>query len=139
MDLLVEGLSEEGFDVTSATNGASALVEIYRNQPDIVLLDLMIPVVNGYQVLRELRNNPTTKKLPIILLTGVSPTEGEQAAVRSGANYYMSKPWKMGALLKVIEDALGERGTPPARSIPRHYHNSSGQVGIKSPPTWLPT
>ena len=140
LDLLVEGLSDEGFDVKSANNGASALVQIYREQPDIVLLDLMIPVVNGYQVLRELRNNPTTKRLPIILLTAVSPAEGEQVAVQLGANYYMNKPWKLGTLLKVIEDALGgSELSASARSISRHYHNSGQQTTTASPSTWLPT
>ena len=86
LDLLVDDLSDEGFQVISANNGASALVLIYRERPDIVLLDLMIPVVNGYEVLRELRRNPTTRKLPVILLTAVSPSEGKQAAVQLGAN-----------------------------------------------------
>ena len=65
LDLLVDNLSDDGFDVISANNGATALVLIYRERPDIVLLDLMIPVVNGYEVLRELRRNPTTQKLPV--------------------------------------------------------------------------
>ena len=140
LDLLVEGLSDEGFDVKSANNGASALVQIYREQPDIVLLDLMIPVVNGYQVLRELRNNPTTKRLPIILLTAVSPAEGEQVAIQLGANYYMNKPWKLSTMLKVIGDALREsEPSTPDRSIAHHYHNSGQRTATKSPSTWLPT
>ena len=110
LDLLAENLSDDGFDVITANNGASALVLIYRERPDVVLLDLMIPVVNGYEVLRELRRNPTTKNLPVILLTAVSPAEGEQAAIKLGANHFVNKPWKVGTILTVVENALREAG-----------------------------
>ena len=110
LDLLYENLSDDGFEVISANNGASALAQIYREQPDIVLLDLNIPEVNGYEVLRELRDATTTKNLPVILLTGVSPTEGEQTAVDLGANHYVTKPCKLSSLRAVIRVAMREVG-----------------------------
>lgn len=110
LELLDEDLSDNGFDVISANNGASALAQIYREQPDIVLLDLNIPEINGYEVLRELRDATTTKNLPVILLTGVSPTEGEQAAVELGANHYVTKPCKLSSLRAVIRVAMREVG-----------------------------
>ena len=110
LDLLDENLSDDGFEVISANNGASALAQIYREQPDIVLLDLNIPEVNGYEVLRELRGAATTKNLPVILLTGVSPTEGEKAAVELGANHYVTKPCKLSSLRAVIRVAMREVG-----------------------------
>ena len=79
VNLLVDDLSDDGFDVISAHDGAAALEQIYREQPDVVLLDLLMPVLNGYEVLQELRGNPTTRNLPVIMLTAVSPAEGEQA------------------------------------------------------------
>lgn len=140
LDLLVDNLSGDGYDVITATNGASALVLIYRERPDVVLLDLMIPVVNGYEVLRELRRNPTTKKLPVILLTAVSPAEGEQAAIQLGANHYMTKPWKVGSILKVIGDALGEAGRSGwARPSALQIHNIDQNHVNQAPPAWLPT
>lgn len=111
VELLVDNLSDDGFDVTSATNGASALVLIYRDRPDVVVLDLMLPVVNGYQVLRELRSNATTNNLPIIMLTAISSEEVEKAARELGANYYLTKPWKPGSILAVIREALREAGS----------------------------
>lgn len=140
LDLLVDNLSDDGFDVISATNGASALVLIYRERPDVVLLDLMIPIVNGYEVLRELRGNPTTKNLPVILLTAVSPAEGEQAAVQLGANHYLTKPWKLGSILQVIRDALGEAGSSGwARPSASRIHNAD-QIHVNQDlPAWLPT
>lgn len=140
LDLLIDNLTDDGFDVISATNGASALVLIYRERPDVVLLDLMIPVVNGYEVLRELRRNPTTKKLPVILLTAVSPAEGEQAAIQLGANHYMTKPWKVGSIQQVIRDALGEAGNSAwARPSALQIHNVDQNHANQAPPAWLPT
>ncbi len=110
LQLLDENLSDDGFEVISATNGASALAQIYREQPDIVLLDLNIPEVHGYDVLRELRDAETTKNLPVILLTGVSPTEGEKEAVELGANHYVTKPCKLSSLRAVIRVAMREVG-----------------------------
>ena len=111
VNLLVDGLSDDGFDVISADNGATALEQIYREQPDVVLLDLMMPVLNGYEVLRELRSDPTTQYLPVILITAVSPAEGEQAAVRLGANHYVTKAWEPGNLQAVIRVALRGAGS----------------------------
>ena len=140
LDVLGSQLTDDGFDVISATNGASALVLIYRERPDVVLLDLMIPIVNGYEVLRELRQNSTTKNLPVILLTAVSPAEGEKAAVQLGANHYLTKPWKQESIRQVIKDSLreatGSGGTKPPGSEYQHGHrNDVNQV----PPAWLPT
>ena len=110
LELLDEHLSDDGFDVISANNGASALAQIYRERPDVVLLDLNIPEVNGYEVLKEIRGAEITRNLPVILLTGVSPTEGEKAAVELGANHYVTKPCKLSALRAVIRVAIREVG-----------------------------
>ena len=69
LNLLVDDLTDQGFDVVSAGNGASALGQIYRERPDVVLIDLMMPVLSGYKVLRKLRSDPTTQNLPVVLLT----------------------------------------------------------------------
>ena len=116
VDLLVDNLSDEGFDVTSANNGASALVEIDRDRPDVVVLDLMLPVLNGYQVLRELRSHPTTKNIPVIMLTAISSKEVKETVRRLGGHHYLTKPWKLGSLLTEIRAALriGDGGPSPA-------------------------
>ncbi|MDA1128627.1 MAG: response regulator [Chloroflexi bacterium] len=116
VDLLVDDLSDNGFNVISAHNGIEALEQVYREQPDVVLLDLMMPVLNGYEVLQELRRNPTTKDLPVIMLTALSPTEGEQAALRLGANHYVTKVWEPGTLQAVIRVALREAGKSQSQS-----------------------
>jgi len=110
LELLDDILTDDGFDVISAKNGATALAQIYRERPDVVLLDLMMPLVSGYQVLRELRAEPTTERLPVILLTAVSPGVAEQVAVELGANHYVSKPCKVDYLQAIIKVALREAG-----------------------------
>ena len=136
LELLDENLSDDGFDVISANNGASALAQIYREQPDIVLLDLNIPEVNGYEVLRELRHAATTKNLPVILLTGVPPTEGEQTAVELGANHYVTKPWNLASLRAVIRVAMRDVGSSGwARPSSSQFHNvNQFQVDQLIPP-----
>ena len=67
-----------------------------------------MPVVDGYEVLRKLRLDPATRNLPVILLTGLSPTEGEQTAIQLGANHFVTKPWESESLHAVIRVALRE-------------------------------
>ena len=110
LKILERELFFDGFDVISAKNGASALVRIYQDQPDLVLLDLLMPVLDGYQVLREIRANTSTNNLPVIVLTGVSDVESEQAAVKLGANYYLTKPWNPETLQAAVRVALREAG-----------------------------
>ena len=110
LKILERELFFDGFDVISAKNGASALVRIYQDQPDLVLLDLLMPVLDGYQVLKEIRANRSTNNLPVIVLTGVSDVESEQAAVKLGANYYVTKPWDPETLHAAIRVALREAG-----------------------------
>lgn len=108
MNLLVDDLTDQGFDVVSAENGASALGQIFRERPDLVLLDLNMPVIDGLEVLRTLRKDANTQNLPVIFLTAVSPDEAEHTAMQIGANHYVTKPWEPGTLRAVIRVALRE-------------------------------
>jgi len=124
VNLLVDDLTDDGFEVISAHDGAEALEKIYKEQPDVVLLDLMMPVLNGYEVLQELRSNPATANLPVVMLTAVSPTEGEQAALRLGANHYVTKAWEPGTLQAVIRVAFREGGHSDwGRPSAARFHN----------------
>jgi DNA-binding response OmpR family regulator len=91
---LAQILTEEGFDVTSACNGAEALAEIARKTPDVMLLDLMMPVLNGWEVLETLRLRGTHPRLPVVVLSAL---EAE------GATDYIQKPIRLPKLLALIE------------------------------------
>ena len=108
LTLLVDDLTDLGFDVVAADNGAAALGHIFRDRPDLALIDINMPILNGYELLQKLRLDPITRNLPVILLTGLSPTEGEKTAVELGANHFVTKPWDSEALHAVIRVALRE-------------------------------
>ena len=108
LTLLVDVLSDLGFDVVAADGGAAALGHVFRDRLDLALIDIVMPVVDGYEVLRKLRLDPTTQNLPVIILTAVSAPEGEQTAIQLGANHYVTKPWDLEALHSVIRVSLRE-------------------------------
>ena len=85
-ELLIDELNDSGFRATGAVNGAEALDRVYKDRPDIMLLDLMMPVMDGVQVLKSLKSNPHTADLPVVLLTAVSADEGEQRAIELMSN-----------------------------------------------------
>jgi CheY-like chemotaxis protein len=91
---LVEILTEEGYEVTSASNGAEALEEIDRRAPDVMLLDLMMPVVNGWEVLETLRLRGTHPKLPVVILSALEA---------KGCSDYIQKPIRLPKLLALID------------------------------------
>ena len=105
-NLLVEELGAIGFEVISAVDGAMALSLIYRERPDVIILDLILPVKNGHDVLRTIRNYPGTKDIPVIVLTAISSKDVAEITKECGAFDHLTKPWKMADLLAVIGAAL---------------------------------
>ena len=106
LQLLVDDLTDQGFEVITAPDGGAALTQIYMHRPDAVLLDLTMPVLTGCEVLIKLRRDPRMRDLPVILLTAIQADEGEQIARMVGANRYVKKPWERQHLLSVIESVL---------------------------------
>ena len=80
VDLVRQLLEEDGFSVRSAVNGQEALDEIAGQRPDVLLLDLMMPVMDGFETLQRLRQNPDTRDLPVVVITAkdLSPQEREE-------------------------------------------------------------
>jgi two-component system, OmpR family, phosphate regulon response regulator PhoB len=103
LELLRINLEAEGHTVKVATDGLEALDLVVASHPDVVVLDVMMPGIDGLEVTRRLRALPETASLPIVLLTarGTNPQilEGWQ----SGANYYITKPFELEHLLYFIE------------------------------------
>ena len=110
-ELLIDELMDSGYETVEAENGAEALEqEVQAENPDLVLLDLMMPVMDGIQALKVLKSDPKTANLPVILLTAVSADEGEQRALEMGVNHYVTKPWEPGTVQTVIKVTLRETG-----------------------------
>ena len=100
-------LEFEGFEITTAPDGKAALEQIPVEKPDLVLLDIMMPAVNGYQVCRELKEDPDTSSIPILMLTAKSQESDKFWGMEAGADDYMTKPFDMDELIKKIEALLG--------------------------------
>lgn len=84
-------LSAEGFEVLVADNGADGLKLAADNKPDLILLDVIMPQMDGFAVLSELKENVKTKKIPVVLLTNLSTEEDQQKGKELGAEEYIVK------------------------------------------------
>jgi len=98
-------LEGKGLDITSAQNGQEALVLLKNteNKFDIVLMDIMMPVMDGYEAMREIRKDHKIKNIPIIALTSKAQVEDKQVCIDAGANDYMSKPIDHEQLLSLLK------------------------------------
>ena len=94
IDILVESLSDE-YDIRVATSGSRALRIIEVEQPDMVLLDVMMPEMDGYELCNILKSNPKTSEIPVIFLTALSETRDEAKGLALGAADYIVKPFNI--------------------------------------------
>lgn len=106
LDALQYNFQKENFDVTTATNGREALQKCQMQVPDLVLLDLMIPPPDGLQVCRELRSDPRTKNVRIIMLTAKDEEVDEIVGFNMGADDYVAKPFKVRPLIERVKALL---------------------------------
>jgi two-component system alkaline phosphatase synthesis response regulator PhoP len=104
-------LASEGYVVTEASDGVAALAEVARARPDVMVLDLHMPVLDGAAVLGRLRADPLTADLPVIVVTA-DGEEGRMVARRLGADEYVTKPFDPAALLRMIARVLARAGPP---------------------------
>ena len=108
-DLLQMYLEKEGYAVTTAADGGQGLAKFRTIQPDLVLLDLMMPVMDGWSVCKAIRSESQT---PIIMLTAKGETDDKVAGLKSGADDYITKPFEMKEVLARIEAVLRRADRP---------------------------
>jgi len=104
---LVElNLELSGFDVATAPDGRAALDRIDADPPDVVLLDVMMPILDGWQVLRMLKGDPATEDSPVIMLTALAEERDLIRGHLQGAVRYVTKPFEMRVLLETVREAV---------------------------------
>ena len=103
-------LEQKGFEVTTAGGGAEALEIIGQSDFDLVLLDVMMPEIDGFTVCRRIKEEPRTKEVPVIFLTAKGGGEALAEGFESGAIMYINKPFTANKLLTIVNTML----EPPA-------------------------
>jgi two-component system cell cycle response regulator DivK len=98
-DLLTSG----GFDMIEAENGADAITVAEANRPDLILMDIQLPILDGYEATRRIKANPDLKSIPIIVVTSYALSGDEDKARRAGCDDYVAKPFSPRALLAKIK------------------------------------
>jgi two-component system phosphate regulon response regulator PhoB len=104
--LLHSNLEKEGYEVAVASDGEEALVQVDERQPDLLVLDWMLPKVSGIEVCRRLRSRAETRNLPILMLTARGEESDRVRGLDTGADDYMSKPFSMAELSARIRAVL---------------------------------
>ena len=99
-------LERAGFDILEAEDGLKALLSVSENKPDVIVLDVMMPHMDGLTVCEKLRSNPETAVLPIILLSARVNPEAVQEGMEAGADEYLSKPVSREELIRTIRSVL---------------------------------
>lgn len=103
-------LEREGMDVATAANGAECLLAVESDQPDLVILDVMMPVLDGFETLRVLREKEETKHLPVIMLTARREDRDVLRGWMSGVDLYLTKPFQMDELVTAASRILEVAG-----------------------------
>src|SRR5262245_19924020 len=107
LKIIQEILRTRGFTVRLARDGASALKSLEEERPDVILLDVMMPEMDGIEVLDRIRAHPQLGSLPVILVTAKGQDEDVLAGYKTGADYYITKPFTARQLLHGIGLVLG--------------------------------
>jgi len=109
-DLLAEQLEDKGCRVQKAGNGKLALQRVRAQRPDVIFVDIMMPVMDGIDLIAELQKNPELNKIPVVLVTAINTPVVTMKAVKLGVKYRLAKPWEQRQLDFVFESALNLKG-----------------------------
>ncbi len=104
--LITAVLKKSGHEVSDADNGAEGLLTVLAELPDLVVSDVEMPKINGFEVLSDIRNTPETAQTPVILLTSRSSQEDIQHGLKQGANAYLTKPFDPAKLMETVNKQL---------------------------------
>ncbi|MFQ5511517.1 MAG: response regulator transcription factor [Candidatus Krumholzibacteriia bacterium] len=107
LHILEFSLGAEGFEVISASNGELAVEKAKQERPNLIVLDIMMPVLDGYETCRRLKQEPETKDIPVVLLTAKGRDVDKRLGFEVGAVDYVVKPFSPSRLIERIEEIIG--------------------------------
>jgi len=110
-DMLSRRLSKRGFDVSLAGDGAEALEMVRASRPDLILMDMSLPVMSGWEATSALKQNPDTKTIPVIALTAHAMAGDREKAIEAGCDEFETKPVELPRLLEKMRVLLGENAS----------------------------
>ena len=107
-------LEIEGFDVLVAMDGQDGLTKAQAEHPDLIILDLMLPKLNGYEVCTMLKQDTRYQKIPVVMFSAKSQDKDEKLGLECGANAYVKKPFRAQELMETIRSLLPAPGATPS-------------------------
>ena len=110
-DMLSRRLERKGYKVSMAVDGAEGVAQALALKPDLVLMDLSLPVMDGWEAIRRLKANPETTEVPVIALTAHARDEDEKTARDAGADDFDTKPVELSRLISKMEHLLDKTAT----------------------------
>ena len=110
-DMLSRRLQRRGFEVVMAMDGAQGVAMATSEKPDLILMDMSLPVIDGWEATRQIKANPSTRQIPVIAITSHAMADDRRRALEAGCDDYDTKPVELDRLLTKIEGLL-PRATP---------------------------
>lgn len=104
--MMVSGLKKAGFEVVTAVDGEDGLIKAFTEHPALIVLDVMMPKLNGFQVCRKIKSDERTLHIPVLMLTAQDQKEEILEGFNAGADEYLCKPFKFEELLKQVKTLL---------------------------------
>ena len=108
-----------GYEIHVARNGREGVERAVEVRPDVILVDFIMPEMNGLQVCKALQENPVTREIPIILVSSKGDAVGDKFVETLGVKHYCTKPFQADDLLGKLAEVLGERAAAPAADDPK--------------------
>lgn len=121
-------LSREGYEVILADNGKLGLEKVYEDKPNLIFLDIMMPGIDGWQVLRTLKSDSKTSSIPVIMLTALNRISDMERGLQEGAVAYITKPFSPERIKRKVTEVLGASQDKSAQSDQGNIKNLLGKL-----------
>src|SRR6266850_4407082 len=124
-------LEAAGFQVQTAEHALSAVCAMVVQKPDLILVDIRMPIVDGFSFVSEIRAHRDTRDIPIIAVTGLDSFEAREAAMKAGCNGFMTKPIQPARFAKEIKSFLSSRKTAAPQMARKAKSKSKARAGVR--------